>query len=136
PDDTRHSNIGARAPRIALGRPACLIGLTTLAALQAFCDRYDESPLQAEDSPTVTERMEHMGPSDIPLNQILYGPPGTGKTYATVNRALEILDPEYLSARREDRAALKRRFDELVSSQRVRFVTFHQSFSYEDFVEG
>ncbi|WP_271553136.1 AAA family ATPase [Bradyrhizobium sp. CCBAU 45394] len=70
------------------------------------------------------------------LNQILYGPPGTGKTFATVELALEILDPEFLKAHRLDRKAVKRRFDELSSSGDVRFVTFHQSFSYEDFVEG
>ena len=71
-----------------------------------------------------------------PLNQILFGPPGSGKTYNTVNKALEILDPSYLADHERDRAALKSRFDELVAAQRVQIITFHQSFSYEDFVEG
>ena len=71
-----------------------------------------------------------------PLNQILYGPPGTGKTFATINRALEILDPEFLSTHYSDRKSLKQRFDELAERDRIQFVTFHQSFSYEDFVEG
>lgn len=74
------------------------------------------------------------------LNQILYGPPGTGKTYSTLNRALEILDPDFLNGHpgtdTRSRGALKARFDELVSKGRIDFVTFHQSFSYEDFVEG
>lgn len=70
------------------------------------------------------------------LNRIFYGPPGTGKTYATVEAALEVLDPHYLSENRDDRPALKKRFDELNASGDIRFVTFHQSFSYEDFVEG
>jgi 5-methylcytosine-specific restriction protein B len=76
---------------------------------------------------------------DIPsasLNQILYGPPGTGKTYSTINKALEIIEPEFLVANKDDRTALKARFDSLVSVNRIGFVTFHQSFSYEDFVEG
>lgn len=63
-------------------------------------------------------------------------PPGTGKTYATVDEALAILDADFLKIHGNDRPALKRRFDALVKAEQVRFVTFHQSFSYEDFVEG
>jgi hypothetical protein len=69
-------------------------------------------------------------------NLILYGPPGTGKTYQTVNKALEVLDLEYAAANADNREQLKVRFDDYVSSGRIRFVTFHQSFAYEDFVEG
>lgn len=75
-----------------------------------------------------------------PSNTILFGPPGTGKTFAAVDKALEILDPELLAAtnghRVADRATLKKRFDALYEEGRIRFVTFHQSFAYEDFVEG
>ena len=75
-----------------------------------------------------------------PLNQILHGPPGTGKTYATIDHALAILAPELLAQNSgndpETRKRLKAAFDRFVAEDRVRFVTFHQSFSYEDFVEG
>ncbi|WP_024298861.1 AAA family ATPase [Methylomicrobium lacus] len=81
------------------------------------------------------------------LNQILFGPPGTGKTYATIDAALEIVDPEFLAKHPEvsgsdwktqcaRRDKLKQRYDALVKEGLIRFVTFHQSFSYEDFVEG
>ena len=70
------------------------------------------------------------------LNRILYGPPGTGKTYNTINEALAIVDPAYLAEYEHDRLKIKARFDELVTKNRIGFVTFHQSFSYEDFVEG
>lgn len=74
----------------------------------------------------------------VPLNQILYGPPGTGKTYRVVDEALSVLDPAFLLAHPgpEGRAQRKARYDVLVADGQVSFVTFHQSFGYEDFIEG
>ncbi len=72
-----------------------------------------------------------------PLNLILSGPPGVGKTYLTLNYALHILENRPLSELQlEDRPALRERFAEYQAAGRVAFVTFHQSFAYEDFVEG
>lgn len=74
---------------------------------------------------------------NIPLNQILYGPPGTGKTYNTVLKAMSIIDnAEYKDVSEEQYSALKARFDELKQAGQIEFVTFHQSYSYEEFVEG
>lgn len=73
----------------------------------------------------------------LPLNQILYGPPGTGKTYHTINKALAIIEnktEEELEI--EDRKDLKKRFDDYVTEGSIVFTTFHQSMSYEDFIEG
>ena len=76
-------------------------------------------------------------PAAAPLNQILYGPPGTGKTYLTVNHALSIIEGRSLGELAlEPRAALKARFDEYLQLGRIAFLSFHQSFSYEDFIEG
>lgn len=68
----------------------------------------------------------------ISKNTILYGPPGTGKTYQTVNKALEIID----GSTDGDRNALKEHFAQYQDDGQIEFVTFHQSYGYEEFVEG
>ena len=98
------------------------------------------------DQPVETDTMEHL----YPLNQILYGPPGTGKTWNTVNRAVAIIDgksgndlEEEISKINEgeslndlERKKIKERFDELKKNGQIEIVTFHQNFTYEDFIEG
>lgn len=72
-----------------------------------------------------------------PLNRILYGPPGTGKTYHAVNYALSIIEKRTLEELAlEERSALKKRFEEYKEEGQIQFVSFHQSYTYEDFVEG
>lgn len=71
------------------------------------------------------------------LNQILYGPPGTGKTYSTINKALFILDPKnHEDLHSKNRKELKERFESYIKNEQIVFTTFHQSMSYEDFIEG
>jgi 5-methylcytosine-specific restriction protein B len=69
----------------------------------------------------------------LALNTILYGPPGTGKTFNTVDLAWQILNAGHTEelTRPGSIKELKSLYPE-----QVEFVTFHQSFSYEDFVEG
>ncbi len=65
-------------------------------------------------------------------NIILYGPPGTGKTYSTIDYALRIIDGNVPN----DFSERMKRFNELKDEERVKFVTFHQSYGYEEFIEG
>ena len=69
------------------------------------------------------------------LNQILYGPPGTGKTYNTVNHAVAIIEDKSLDKIEDDKDA-RQRFRELKQDGQIAIVTFHQNFTYEDFIEG
>ena len=74
-----------------------------------------------------------------PLNQILYGPPGTGKTYSTAALAVGILEnltEAEVYAEYTDRKELQARYQMYREQGQAEFVTFHQAFGYEDFVEG
>ncbi|MHA7941713.1 McrB family protein [Formosa sp. 3Alg 14/1] len=66
-----------------------------------------------------------------PLNQIFYGPPGTGKTYNTIIEAAKIIKEE---ASINYNAALQVFNDNL--GDKIEFITFHQNYSYEDFIQG
>lgn len=75
-----------------------------------------------------------------PLNLILYGPPGTGKTWSTMAEAVRLClgldadDPLLTQANR--RAELRAEYERLRGLGQIAFVTFHQNYAYEDFIEG
>lgn len=78
--------------------------------------------------------------SRINLNTILYGPPGTGKTYETKELAIQIANPDFKNnnglLEGDKRKKIIEEYARLQSVGQIDFITFHQSFSYEDFVEG
>ena len=65
-------------------------------------------------------------------NIILYGPPGTGKTYNSIDLAVEIA----MGTESQSHTENKTNFDKLRNEGQIEFVTFHQNYSYEDFVIG
>ena len=100
--------------------------------------------------------MDDKNPSH-PLNLILYGPPGTGKTYNTLFHALAIIEgkkvkdienecKEFDKLHNDDpktnpddgykKIKENYHYDDLVKKGQIVFTTFHQSMSYEDFIEG
>lgn len=93
----------------------------------------DETSFDGEDAIEVCDTS-----SDASLNLILYGPPGTGKTYKSTIKAISLLDEksetELLTLNYKNEILSK--FSNFIKEQRIRFVTFHQSYGYEDFIEG
>lgn len=95
------------------------------------------SPEDADEDIITTDKNSKETENDMrnfPLNQILYGPPGTGKTFNSINRAVEIINPNFDLT--QERSLIKMEFDRLVTENQIAFTTFHQSMSYEDFIEG
>jgi 5-methylcytosine-specific restriction enzyme B len=133
PERTRTSNLGAQAPLLAIGQSAVLVAVPNMATLERLCDLYDAID---DAQPASMPSRGTIAVQTLPLNLILYGPPGTGKTHATVVKALEAIDPIFVAEQRTNRSQLTERFRQLQAMGRIQFVTFHQSFSYEDFVEG
>ena len=68
-------------------------------------------------------------------NVIFYGPPGTGKTYTTAKRAVEICKTES-EKELTDYSEIMKKYNELKKKNRIEFITFHQSYGYEEFIEG
>ena len=74
---------------------------------------------------------------NFPLNTILYGPPGTGKTYNTIFYSVGIIekDKSVFKGNNNDENIFKK-FKECKNKNLIKFITFHQSYGYEDFIEG
>lgn len=70
-------------------------------------------------------------------NIILYGPPGTGKTYNSAIYAVAICDNKPVGeVKKMDYVDVMARYRTLLKEERIAFITFHQSYGYEEFIEG
>jgi hypothetical protein len=103
-----------------------ILGENDLGIIDAFTHTFNDA---AETTLTIskTEKMN--------LNTILYGPAGTGKTYTTIEKSVQIANPEF-DIVNSSRGELRAEYNRLIKDGQIEFITFHQSLSYEDFIEG
>ncbi|MEX6520010.1 McrB family protein [Fusobacterium animalis] len=74
---------------------------------------------------------------NFPLNTILYGPPGTGKTYNSMFYSIGIVEKnKNIFNLKENNEEIFQKFKEYKDKKLIKFITFHQSYGYEDFIEG
>jgi 5-methylcytosine-specific restriction protein B len=110
--------------------------------LIGLCDWYEGDTISENENEEYLVSNENSDKPVEPLNQILFGPPGTGKTFATTELAVKIADSGWYKTQKASLSgiefvkAIKQRYDDLVVRKQVVFTTFHQSFAYEDFIEG
>ena len=88
-----------------------------------------------ENSKTSDGRDGETMKKEFDKNVIFYGPPGTGKTYTTAKRAVEICKTES-EKELTDYSEIMKKYNELKKKNRIEFITFHQSYGYEEFIEG
>ncbi len=87
--------------------------------------------------PETEENIKMNKANTIGLNTILYGPPGTGKTYHSAIYAVAICDGESIEkVEKKDYKDVMIRYNALKAEKRIAFTTFHQSYGYEEFIEG
>ena len=111
--------------------------LTGNAAVDQHTNARSVRAIPITDEPEDIQVMK--GNISAPTMKILYGPPGTGKTWRASREAVLAVDPEgYTKALQhaDPDSEIGRLHASLVADGRILWVTFHPSYSYEDFVEG
>lgn len=125
--------------------------------LKIFFEEYKKVIQEGKKSLTQEQKLtkksnkDTVFPKEYKKNQILYGPPGTGKTYNSVIYAVAICDADkYIEKEKTPFDVLKdklkrneikykdvlERYTELQTQGRIEFITFHQSYGYEEFIQG
>ena len=105
----------------------------SLKELERFLDGISKEIKQEVKNTKEEENDQLILPS---VNTILYGPPGTGKTYNSVKYAVDTVDEYFNKDSSKKFKNYVERFNELKAAGQIGFATFHQSYAYEEFIEG
>ncbi len=118
-------------------RPELYEALTDFDIMRYEWDEWDPYSGNLDDLGEITEEEAlHMNET-ISKNTILYGPPGTGKTYNTIFYSVAIIEGKTVDViKQEGIDAVKKRYDKYSEDGHIAFTTFHQSYGYEEFIEG
>ena len=105
-----------------------------------FCWKMREPVVEAIEkiiAEGVFEKKENRRMEQFDHNMILYGPPGTGKTYNSVIYSVAICEGKAIDeVQKEPYVDVLVRYRSLKDARRIAFTTFHQSYGYEEFIEG
>ena len=103
----------------------------------AFLKSGEAEASTVEDTPVPSAIPTPSNNFKMEKNILLYGTPGTGKTYSTVQYAVSIIEEKSLALiKAEDYDVVFGRYLKYKDDGLVAFTTFHQSFGYEEFIEG
>ena len=108
-----------------------------LEAVESLLPYYDYVVCNSQKNEVLNKMNNIFKPSEFDKNIILYGPPGTGKTYSSIIYAVAICEGKSLEqVENEDYKNVIERYKQLKNEGRIDFTTFHQSYGYEEFIEG
>ena len=114
-------------------------GNESLDEIQEFLKRLEEKsnePMESDEEEKMNSNKENSEYKLPSVNTILYGPPGTGKTYNSVKYAVDTIDEKFSQNGIKTYADYINKFNELKAASQIAFTTFHQSYGYEEFIEG
>ena len=114
-------------------------GNESLDEVQKFLKKFEKKsnkPMESDEEEKMNSNKENSEYKLPSVNTILYGPPGTGKTYNSIKYAVGTIDDKYSQDGTKTYSDYVKKFNELKAAGQIAFTTFHQSYGYEEFIEG
>ncbi|KGM37718.1 McrB family protein [Streptococcus sinensis] len=114
-------------------------GNESLDEVQKFLKGIEQTsnkPMGSDEEEKMNSKKENSEYKLFSVNTILYGPPGTGKTYNSIKYAVDTIDKKFSQDGAKTYTDYADKFNELKTVGQIAFTTFHQSYGYEEFIEG